>query len=106
MAAAAFAKLLWLEAKEVRDPDGADEIVVSSGGLQFKRIRMRKDDVFEFDERSIAHRSPSLREKDNEPPRKEDYADHPKGGEPGNPDQTCKAVSVAQERRRTAEAAA
>jgi hypothetical protein len=45
MAAAAFAKLLWLEAKEVRDPDSADEIVVSSGGLQFERIRMRKDDV-------------------------------------------------------------
>jgi hypothetical protein len=55
---------LWLEAKEVRDPDSADEIVLSSGGLQFERIRMRKDDVFEFDERSTAYRSPSLREKD------------------------------------------
>ena len=49
----AFAKLLWLEAEEVRDPDGADEIAVTSGSLQFQKIRMRKDDVFEFNERFL-----------------------------------------------------
>ena len=53
MADAAFAKLLWLEAEEVRDPDGADEILVSSSNVNFERIRMRKDDVFEFDERFL-----------------------------------------------------
>ncbi len=50
MADAAFAKLLFLEAKEIQDPDGADELLVSRGdGVIFERIRMRKDDVFEFD---------------------------------------------------------
>jgi hypothetical protein len=52
MAEAGFAKLLWLEAKKTRDPDGADEILVSrlDGGI-FERIRMHKDDVFTFDDR-------------------------------------------------------
>jgi hypothetical protein len=54
MAEAGFAKLLWLEAKKTRDPDGADEIVVSrqfgQDGVIFERIRMRKDDVFTFDD--------------------------------------------------------
>jgi hypothetical protein len=50
MAAAAFAKLLFLEAKRIQDPDGADELFVSRGdGGVFEQIRMRKDDVFEFD---------------------------------------------------------
>jgi hypothetical protein len=51
MADAGFAKLLFLEAKVIRDPDGADEIVVSrADGVSFERIRMGKDDVFEFDD--------------------------------------------------------
>jgi hypothetical protein len=54
MATAAFAKLLFLEAKEIGDPDGADELVVSRGdGGILERIRMRKDDVFEFDGRFL-----------------------------------------------------
>jgi hypothetical protein len=49
-----FAKLLSLEAKKTRDPDGADEITVSrqDGGV-FERIRMRKDDVFTFDDQRL-----------------------------------------------------
>ena len=51
---AAFAKLLFLEAKRIQDPDGADELFVSRGdGGIFEQIRMRKDDVFEFDERFL-----------------------------------------------------
>jgi hypothetical protein len=51
---ATFAKLLFLEAKRIRDPDGADELFVSRGdGGIFEQIRMRKDDVFEFDERFL-----------------------------------------------------
>ncbi|MEV5897430.1 hypothetical protein [Nonomuraea fuscirosea] len=54
MATAAFAKLLWLEAKRIQDPDGADEILVSRGdGGIFESLRMRKGDVFEFDERFV-----------------------------------------------------
>jgi hypothetical protein len=54
MADAAFAKLLFLEAKRIQDPDGADELFVSRGdGGIFEQIRMRKDDVFEFDERFL-----------------------------------------------------
>jgi hypothetical protein len=49
-----FAKLLFLEAKKIRDPDGADEIVVSrEGGVIFERIRLRKDEVFTFDNRLL-----------------------------------------------------
>jgi hypothetical protein len=52
--AAAHAKLLWLEAKKVRDPDGADEIVVSRrDGVVFERVRLRKDEVFTFDNRFL-----------------------------------------------------
>jgi hypothetical protein len=48
---ATFAKLLFLEAKQIRDPDGADEIVVSrQDGVIFERIRLRKDEVFTFDD--------------------------------------------------------
>jgi hypothetical protein len=51
MADAGFAKLLTMQAVRVRDPDGADEIQVSRGdGVIFERIRMRKGDVFEFDD--------------------------------------------------------
>jgi hypothetical protein len=40
---AAFAKLLFLEAKRIQDPDGADELFVSRGdGGIFEQIRMRK----------------------------------------------------------------
>ncbi|GGW55767.1 hypothetical protein GCM10010503_36080 [Streptomyces lucensis JCM 4490] len=54
MTDAAYAKLLWLEAKRVQDPDGADEITVSRGdGGVFERIRMRQGDVYEFDERFV-----------------------------------------------------
>ncbi|MEU0739144.1 hypothetical protein [Streptomyces sp. NPDC006134] len=54
MANAAFAKLLSLEAIRVQDPDGADEILVSrGGGVVFEKVRMRKGDVFEFDERFV-----------------------------------------------------
>ncbi|MGC9494800.1 hypothetical protein [Streptomyces sp. WG7] len=54
MADAAFAKLLFLEAQRVQDPDGADEIVISRGdGGVFEKIRLRKGDVFEFDERFV-----------------------------------------------------
>ncbi|MEU8777087.1 hypothetical protein [Streptomyces sp. NPDC048606] len=54
MAAAAFAKLLFLEAKRVQDPDGADEILVSRGdGGTFDMARLREGDVFEFDERFV-----------------------------------------------------
>lgn len=54
MAEAAFAKLLFLEAKRTQDPDGADEITVSRGdGGVFERVRMRAGDVFEFDERFV-----------------------------------------------------
>ncbi|MFH0518337.1 hypothetical protein ACHBTE_14295 [Streptomyces sp. M41] len=54
MAAAAFAKLLFLEAKRVQDPDGADEILVGRGdGGTFEKVRMRDGDVFEFDERFV-----------------------------------------------------
>jgi hypothetical protein len=51
---AGHAKLLWLEAKKIRDPDGADEIVVSrKDGVIFERVRLRKDEVFEFDNRLL-----------------------------------------------------
>jgi hypothetical protein len=51
MADAGFAKLLTMQAVTVRDPDGADEIQVSrSDGVIFERVRMRKGDVFEFDD--------------------------------------------------------
>ncbi|WP_432196903.1 hypothetical protein [Streptomyces sp. bgisy027] len=54
MADAAFAKLLFLEAKRVQDPDGADEVLVSRGdGGTFEKVRMREGDVFEFDERFV-----------------------------------------------------
>lgn len=54
MADAHFAKLLFLEAKQIGDPDGADELFVSRGdGGIFEQIRMRKDDVFTFDERFL-----------------------------------------------------
>ncbi|MEY2228975.1 hypothetical protein [Streptomyces sp. BF23-19] len=54
MAGAAFAKLLFLEAKRVQDPDGADEILVGRGdGGTFEKVRMRVGDVFEFDERFV-----------------------------------------------------
>jgi hypothetical protein len=54
MADAAFAKLLFLEAKRVQDPDGADEILVGRGdGGTFEKVRMRVGDVFEFDERFV-----------------------------------------------------
>jgi hypothetical protein len=51
MADAGFAKLLTMQAVTVRDPDGADEIQVSRGdGVIFERRRMRKGEVFEFDD--------------------------------------------------------
>lgn len=51
MADAGFAKLLFLQAIKVRDPDGADEIQVSRGdGVIFEQIKMRQDDVFTFDD--------------------------------------------------------
>ncbi|MFJ8016741.1 hypothetical protein [Streptomyces sp. NPDC096339] len=54
MGDAAFAKLLFMEAKRVQDPDGADEILVSRGdGVTFEQVRMREGDVFEFDERFV-----------------------------------------------------
>jgi len=54
MADAHFAKLLFLEAKEIGDPDGADELFVSRGdGVIFEQTRMSKGDVFEFDERFL-----------------------------------------------------
>ncbi|MET7665595.1 hypothetical protein ABZT45_41260 [Streptomyces sp. NPDC005356] len=54
MASAAFAKLLFMEAKRIQDPDGADEIIVSRGdGGVFERVRMRLGDVFEFNERFV-----------------------------------------------------
>ncbi len=54
MAEAAFAKLLFLEAKRIGDPDGTDELLVSRGdGGIFEQIRMRQDDVFEFDNRFL-----------------------------------------------------
>jgi hypothetical protein len=56
MADAAFAKLLFLEAKGPPNPDGsADDIVLSrADGVIFERVRgMRQDDVFEFDERFL-----------------------------------------------------
>jgi hypothetical protein len=54
MADAGFAKLLGLEAKVIRDPDGTDEIVVGrADGVSFERIRMRKDEVFTFDDRLL-----------------------------------------------------
>ena len=44
-----FLKLKFLEAKKVRDPDGADEIVVSRGdGGVIDSLRIRKDDVHTF----------------------------------------------------------
>lgn len=44
-----FLKLLTLEAKKVRDPDGADEIVVSRGdGGEIDSLRIRKGDVHTF----------------------------------------------------------
>ncbi len=56
--AAHHAKLLWLEAKKVRDPDGADEIVVSRrDGVIFERIRLRKDEVYTFDNRLLPFNS-------------------------------------------------
>ena len=49
-----YAQLLWLEAKKTRDPDGADEIVVSrQDGPIFDRIRLRKDEVFTFNNRLL-----------------------------------------------------
>ncbi|MEU4729598.1 hypothetical protein [Streptomyces sp. NPDC023588] len=54
MANAAFAKLLTLEAKRIQDPDGADEILVGRGdGGAFEKVRMRKGDVFNFNERFV-----------------------------------------------------
>ncbi|WP_129840173.1 hypothetical protein [Streptomyces sp. RFCAC02] len=54
MSNAAFAKLLWLEAKRIQDPDGADEIIISRGdGGVFEKVRMRVGDVYEFDERFV-----------------------------------------------------
>ncbi|MFF4582123.1 hypothetical protein ACFY15_27625 [Streptomyces sp. NPDC001373] len=54
MAEASYAKLLWLEAKRIQDPDGADEIQISRGdGGIFERIQMRQGDVYEFNERLI-----------------------------------------------------
>jgi hypothetical protein len=51
MADAGFAKLLFMQATSVRDPDGADEIQVSrADGVIFERIRMRKGEVFTFDD--------------------------------------------------------
>lgn len=51
MAEAGFAKLLFMQAISVRDPDGADEIQVSRGdGVIFERIRMRKGETFTFDD--------------------------------------------------------
>jgi len=51
---ATYAKLLWLEAKAIRDPDGADEIAVSrQGGVVFEQIRLRKNEVFTFDNRLL-----------------------------------------------------
>ncbi|MFD8799995.1 hypothetical protein [Streptomyces atroolivaceus] len=54
MTQAAFAKLLWLEAKKIQDPDGADEILVGRGdGGIFERVRMRQGDTYTFDERFV-----------------------------------------------------
>jgi hypothetical protein len=51
MATAGFAKMMFLEAFRVRDPDGADEIQISrSDGAIFEQIRMREGDVFTFDD--------------------------------------------------------
>jgi hypothetical protein len=46
---AEFLKLLTLEAKKIRDPDGADEIVVSRGDAgEIDSLRIRKGDVHTF----------------------------------------------------------
>jgi hypothetical protein len=48
---AGFAKLLFMTAVEVRDPDGADEIQVSrADGVIFEQIRIRKGEGFTFDD--------------------------------------------------------
>ncbi len=45
-----IASLLFLEAIKVRDPDGADELQVVRDGIIVERIRIRKDEVFTFED--------------------------------------------------------
>lgn len=52
--AAKSAKLLWLQVLETRDPDGADEITIGADGFVLDRVKMRKDDVLDFNGQLIS----------------------------------------------------